>query len=75
MTGDSDVILPYRFEPDGLWSSSEESEENDSDNGEASPVLPNDWVTFCGDLVRTAWLCHAHLSALAARNFQKSRSV
>ena len=35
VTGDSDVILPYRFEPDGLWSSSEESEENDSDNGES----------------------------------------
>ena len=32
VTGDSNVILPYRFKLDGLWSS---SEENDSDNSKS----------------------------------------
>ena len=31
-THDSDVIVPYNFEPDGLWSSSEESESDDNDS-------------------------------------------
>ena len=35
VTGDSDVIVPYNFEPDGLWSSSS-SEESDSDGSQAS---------------------------------------
>ena len=48
VTGDSDVILPYRFEPDGLWSSSEESEENDSDNGESQ-------ASFTERLGNTLW--------------------
>ena len=29
---DSEVILPYRFEPDSLWSSSEESDSVDTDS-------------------------------------------
>ena len=32
VVADSDVILPYRFEPDSLWSNSEESESNDTDS-------------------------------------------
>ena len=32
VAADSDVILPYRFEPDSLWSSSEESDSNDTDS-------------------------------------------
>ena len=32
VAADSDVILPYRFEPDNLWSSSEESDSDDSDS-------------------------------------------
>ena len=31
IVADSDVILPYRFEPDILWSSSEESDNDDTD--------------------------------------------
>ena len=30
MTGDSDVIVSYNFEPDGLWSSSDESDSDDT---------------------------------------------
>ena len=48
VTGDRDVILPYRFEPDGLWSSCEESEENDSDNGEGQS-------SFTEQLGNTLW--------------------
>ena len=29
---DSDVVLPYRFEPDSLWSSSEDSDGDDTDS-------------------------------------------
>ena len=32
VVADSDVILPYRFEPDSLWSNSEESDSNDTDS-------------------------------------------
>ena len=32
MTVDSNMILPYRFKKDGLWSSSEESDNDDSDS-------------------------------------------
>ena len=35
VTGDSDVIVPYNFEPDGFWSSSS-SEESDSNGSQAS---------------------------------------
>ena len=55
MTGDSDVILPYRFKPNGLWSSSEESEENDSDNGKSqssfTEQLGNTLWCFCVNCV------------------------
>ena len=34
VTSDSDVIVPYNFEPDGLWSSSS-SEESDNDGSQA----------------------------------------
>ena len=30
MTGESDVIVPYNFEPDGLWSTSEDSDSEDT---------------------------------------------
>ena len=30
MTGDSDVIVPYNFEPDGLWSTSKDSDSEDT---------------------------------------------
>ena len=36
MTGDSDVIVPYSFKPDGLWSSSEESDIDDSAGSQVS---------------------------------------
>ena len=36
VTGDSGVIVPYNFEPDGLWSSSEESDSDDSAGNQAS---------------------------------------
>ena len=45
MTGDSNVILPYRFEPDGLWSS---SEEDDSDNSKSQS-------SFTEQLGNTLW--------------------
>ena len=32
MTVDESEVLPYRFEPDGLWSSSEESDSEDNDS-------------------------------------------
>ena len=32
IVADSDVILPYRFEPDSLWSSSEDSDSDDTDS-------------------------------------------
>ena len=32
VTHDGDVIVPYKFEPDGLWSSSEESDSDDNDS-------------------------------------------
>ena len=32
VAADSDVILPYRFEPDSFWSSSEESDSDDVDS-------------------------------------------
>ena len=32
VTNDGDVIVPYNFEPDGLWSSSEESDSDDNDS-------------------------------------------
>ena len=32
VAADSDVILPYRFELDSLWSSSEESDSDDTDS-------------------------------------------
>ena len=32
VTHDGDVIVPYNFTPDGLWSSSEESDGNINDN-------------------------------------------
>ena len=30
VTGDSDVTVPYNFEPDGLWSSCEDSDSKDT---------------------------------------------
>ena len=36
VTGDSGVIVPYNFEPDGLWSSIEESDSDDSASSQAS---------------------------------------
>ena len=36
VTGDSGVIVPYNFEPDGLWSSSEESDSDDSTGSQAN---------------------------------------
>ena len=35
VVADSNVILPYRFEPDSLWSSSEDSDSDDT-NSQAS---------------------------------------
>ena len=32
VTDDGDIIVPYNFEPDGLWSSSEESDSDDNDS-------------------------------------------
>ena len=32
VAADSDEILPYRFEPDSLWSSSEDSDGDDTDS-------------------------------------------
>ena len=32
VAGDSDVILPLRFEPDSLWSGNEESDSSDTDS-------------------------------------------
>ena len=32
VAADSDVLLPYRFEPDSLWSSSEDSNGDDTDS-------------------------------------------
>ena len=34
--GDCDVMVPYSFEPAGLWSSSEESDSDDSAGSQAS---------------------------------------
>ena len=41
----------------------------------ASSILPNDWVTLCGPLAQTVWLCHVQLSALAAGSFEKLRTI
>ena len=41
----SDVILSYKFEPDSLWSSSEESDSNDT----------NSQVSFTERLGNTSW--------------------
>ena len=46
MTGDSDVIISYSFEPDGLWSSSEESDSDDSASSQ---------VSFTEQLGNTSW--------------------
>ena len=32
VTHNGDIIVPYNFEPDGLWSSSEESDSDDNDS-------------------------------------------
>ena len=42
---DSDVILPYRCEPDSLWSNSEESDNNDTDSQ----------ASFTERLGKTSW--------------------
>ena len=36
VAADSDMILPYRFEPESLWSSSKESNSNDTDSQASS---------------------------------------
>ena len=35
VTGDSDVIAPYRFEPESLWSTSEENDSDDTNSQES----------------------------------------
>ena len=45
VAANSDVILPYRFEPDSLWSRSEESERYDTDSQ----------VSFTERLDNTSW--------------------
>ena len=72
MTVDSDVILPYRFKPDGPWSS---HEENDSDNSKSQSSFTNDWIKICGALAQTVWLCHMQLSALAVMSFHRLRGI
>ena len=47
VAADSDVILPYRFEPDSLWSSSEESDSDDTDSQ----------ASFTERLGNTFWRC------------------
>ena len=32
VTGDHDVIAPYRFEPESLWSTSKESDSDDTNS-------------------------------------------
>ena len=53
-TADSDVILPYRFEPEGLWSSSEESDSDDSENQ----------LSFTERLGNTSWCSCANCVTL-----------
>ena len=45
MTVDSDVILPYRFKSESLWSTSEESDSDDT----------NSQVSFTERLANTYW--------------------
>ena len=45
VTGDSDVIAPYRFEPESLWSTSEESDSDDT----------NSQASFTERLGNTSW--------------------
>ena len=72
VTGDSDVIVPYNFEPDGLWSSSS-SEESDSDGSQAS--FTERLGNTSGALARNVCLCRVQLSVPAAGSYQKWRSA
>ena len=45
VAADSDVLLPYRFEPDSLWSSNEDSDSDDTDSQ----------VSFTERLGNTSW--------------------
>ena len=54
VTAGSDEILPYRFEPDGLWSSSEESDSDGSDSQ----------LSFTERLGNTSWCSCAKCVAI-----------
>ena len=68
VTADSDMILPYRFEPDSLWSSSEES---DSDDTDSQASFTERLATLPGALARNVYLCHMLLSAFVAASYQR----
>ena len=57
VTGDSDVIVPYNFKPDGQWSSSS-SEESDSDGSTGSQT------SFTKQLRNTSWCSCAKCVAM-----------
>ena len=54
VTVDSDVTLPYRFEPETLWSTSEESDSDDT----------NSQVSFSERLGNTSWCSCAKCLAM-----------
>ena len=63
VTGDSDVIAPYRFEPESLWSTSEESDSDDT-NSQASFTerLGNTgFMVLLREMSHYATCCRVHL--------------
>ena len=73
VTGDSDVIAPYRFEPESLWSTSEESDSAMIPT--ARRVSLKDWATLHGALARNVSLCHVLSSAFVAASWQRLRNA
>ena len=66
VVADSNVILPHRFEPDSLWSSSEES---DSDDANSQASFMERLATFPGALVRNIYLCYVLLNAFTTVSY------
>ena len=69
-THDGNIVVPYNFEPDALWSSSEESNSDDNDShAQASftePLGNTSWC-YCAKCVTS----HAQSSVPAAMNYQR----
>ena len=64
----SDVILPYRFEPDSFGVAARTVTAMILI---AKQVLLKDWATLLGALARNVYLCHVLLSAFVAMSYQR----